>query len=169
MKPFEHNLSTELKTVVIIEFENKYAQSFKLLNEQWITKYFKIESEDLLVLNNPYDYIINPGGKILLASLNNNIVGTCALLKKDQSHYELAKMAVSEEYQGKKIGKKLGQAAINLTRQSGGSRISLETSSLLIPAITLYESLGFTVQQNQCKSTYARCDVQMELVLQVIS
>lgn len=165
MKPLEHNSPPELETVVIIEFENKYAQSFKLLNEQWITKYFEIEPEDLLVLNNPYDYIIQPGGKILLASLNDKIVGTCALIKKDQYHYELAKMAVPEEHQGKKIGKKLGQAAIKLTSKIGGNRITLETSSLLIPAITLYENLGFTVMKDQCVSAYARCDVQMELVL----
>lgn len=161
----DHLKPLDSENVVILDYEDRYAQSFKLLNEQWITKYFEVETEDELVLNNPFDYIIKPGGKILFASLNDKIIGTCALLKKEQHHYELAKMAVSEEFQGKRIGRKLGQAAINLTKQIEGKRITLETSSLLIPAIALYKNLGFTVQENPCKSEYSRCDVQMELML----
>ena len=160
-----NHLTSDSENALIIDYEDRYAQSFKVLNEQWITKYFEMEPEDILVLNNPHDYIIKPGGKILFASLNDKIIGTCALLKKDQHHYELAKMAVSEECQGKGIGKKLGQAAINLAKQIGGKRITLETSSLLITAISLYKNLGFTVQENPCKSEYSRCDVQMELML----
>lgn len=136
------------------------------MNEAWITKYFKIESEDLLILNNPYNYIIKPGGKIIFASFNNEIAGTCALLRKSETHYELAKMAVSEKYQGNLIGKNLGQVAIDRVKQLGGRRITLETSSLLIPAISLYRKLGFKkLENNSCASVYARADVQMALIL----
>ena len=66
-----------------------------------------VEKTDLPMLNNPKKNIIDKGGYILFAKYKNKIVGTAALIFSEKGNYELAKMAVTEGYQGKQIGKKL--------------------------------------------------------------
>jgi len=46
---------------------------------------------------------LQPGGHILMARYNREIVGTCALIKTDDDTYELAKMAVTERARGKTL------------------------------------------------------------------
>ena len=151
--------------VEIIPFEVKYAEDFKNLNYSWISKYFEIEREDRRTLENPQETIIDPGGCILLARLNEKIVGTSALMKVDAKHYELVKMAVDEKHQGKQIGKRLGEKIVHKARDLGAQRITLESASILTPAITLYKKLGFSVlQTGQCSEEYERCDIMMELI-----
>ncbi|MEQ9290301.1 MAG: bifunctional helix-turn-helix transcriptional regulator/GNAT family N-acetyltransferase [Cyclobacteriaceae bacterium] len=155
-----------LDEVEIIDFEPKHAGIFKQLNEEWITRYFTLEEEDIHILDNPLDSIIKPGGHILLASYHQEIVGTCSLLKIDKDHYEMVKMAVTAKCQGKQIGKKLGLATIDRAKACGAKRITLETNKILTPAINLYHKLGFMMSSDDhCASVYERCDVQMELNL----
>jgi len=53
-------------------------EDFKRLNYEWIEK-FKLESTDHQSLNHPSEKILQPGGHILMARYNREIVGTCAL------------------------------------------------------------------------------------------
>jgi hypothetical protein len=46
------------------------------LNIEWLSKYFKIEPKDELVLSNPQEEIIDKGGMIFYAKYNEVIVGT---------------------------------------------------------------------------------------------
>lgn len=139
---------------------------FRQLNEEWISRYFKLEPADLKALNHPEEYILKPGGGILFAELNGQVVGTCALIKMaDGNSYELAKMAVSPAAQGQQIGYLLGQAAVQRVRDLGGRRVYLETNSTLAPALALYHKLGFQHLAEPNPSPYARADVQMELLL----
>jgi len=55
-----------------------------------------------------------------MARYNREIVGTCALIKTDDT-YELAKMAV-ERARGKNIGWLLGQA-VNVARKLGAKKV----------------------------------------------
>ena len=71
-------------------------------------------------------------------------------------------MAVDEKARGRNIGYLLGKAIINKAKNLGASKIQLETSSKLIPALSLYRKLGFT-EIPFVKSGYKRCDVKMEL------
>ncbi|MFY0654802.1 MAG: GNAT family N-acetyltransferase [Cyclobacteriaceae bacterium] len=155
-----------MSEVEIIEFDERYADQFRDLNIEWITKYFRLENEDEYILNNPMESIIKKGGTILFARYENEIVGTCALINSNDGHFELAKMAITEKHQGKKIGKKLGDRAISKARELGAKKLSLETNSVLKPAITLYNSLGFEEKpHDSCSSAYERCNVLMELDL----
>lgn len=89
--------------VKIVEYDPKCQQNFRDLNEEWISKFFKMEASDYKMLDNPEDYIINKGGYIVFALLNEEVVGTCALIKTSDEPliFELAKMAVSPKAQGK--------------------------------------------------------------------
>jgi GNAT superfamily N-acetyltransferase len=153
-------------TIEIVDFEPKYKDAYKALNEEWISRYFKLEETDYIMLENPQDYVIKPGGYIFVALYKNKPVGVCALVKSKglDYDYELAKMAVSPFVQGKKIGFLLGQALIAKAESLGAKRIYLESNTLLKPAINLYYKLGFVKIENRT-SKYERVDIQMELLL----
>jgi GNAT superfamily N-acetyltransferase len=155
--------STDIK---IIDYDQQYQQTFRDLNVEWISKYFKMEEADYKVLDNPDDYILKKGGHIFVALYKNEPLGVCALIKMNdlQDGYELAKMAVSPKAQGKNMGWLLGQAIINKAKSLGASTIYLESNTVLIPAISLYRKLGFE-EISGLNSAYRRCNIQMELKL----
>jgi len=74
-------------------------------------------------------------------------------------------MAVSEEFQGMQIGKKLALTAIGYAYEKGANRIVLETSPKLKAAINLYENLGFQLIEKTAPSKYKRTLFKMELKL----
>jgi len=156
----------ESKDVKIVEYEDHYQTAFRLLNEEWISTYFKMEEADYKALDNPKEYILDKGGKIFVALYNNEPVGVCALIKMDDPDYdfELAKMAVSPKIQGKSVGWLLGQAVVNTAKELGASNLFLESNTILKPAINLYQKLGFKKIVSRSIS-YERCNIQMELSL----
>lgn len=157
----------ESKNVTVVEYQPKYQQAFKELNEQWISQYFEIEEADRKVLDNPKTQIINKGGFIFVALYDNEPVGVCALLKMNDPvyDYELVKMAVRPGMQGKNIGWLLGQTVINKARTLKAKALYLESNTILKPAISLYEKMGFKRVVGRT-TPYKRCNIQMELRLQ---
>lgn len=154
--------------VAVIPFEPRYREDFKRLNVEWLEKHFYVEAIDNEVLSQPERMILAPGGHIFLARLGGGagetgegeIVGTCALIKTPDG-FELSKMAVTERYQGLRIGHRLLQAAIAAFRQTGAARLFLESNSKLKTAIRLYERNGFEHAARPEPSHYVRADVYM--------
>ena len=130
--------------VEIVTYNPKYKKDFKDLNIEWISNYFVVEPNDVKALDHAEDYIINKGGEIFSAILDNEVLGVCALIKSDGKNYdyELAKMAVSPRAQGKGVGLLLAESAIKWAKEKGASKIYLESNTKLKPAIKLYEKLG---------------------------
>jgi putative acetyltransferase len=81
------------------------AAAFRRLNVEWLERFFVVEPDDHLVLNEPSREIIRPGGKILLAEISAEIVGCCALIAQpaDPASWEIAKLAVTAGFQGQGI------------------------------------------------------------------
>lgn len=156
----------ESKNVKIVEFESQYKEAFKALNVEWISNYFEMEAADYKALDNPEEYILNKGGKILVALYDDEPVGVCALIKMNNPDYdfEMAKMAVSPKAQGKSIGWLLGQEIIKTAKDLGAKKIYLESNTILKPAINLYYKMGFE-KVFGLETPYKRCNIQMELVL----
>jgi len=156
----------ESKDVVIVPFEPKFKQAFKELNVQWISQYFEMEAADYKALDNPESYIINKGGKILVALYQGQVVGVCALIRMDDPNYdfEMAKMAVLPEARGRRIGWLLGTAIIETAKKAGAKKLYLESNTILKPAINLYYKLGFKKIPGG-HSPYKRADIHMELDL----
>jgi putative acetyltransferase len=155
------------KEVSIREFIPGDAPSFRSLNEDWITKYFRIEPKDEKTFADPEATILNPGGRILFAVAEGRCVGCCALLRISDNEFEVVKMAVTPAFQGMGIARKLLLSVIETARVAGAHRLYLETNHQLTPAIRLYESVGFTHLDPSriTPSPYARADVFMELNL----
>lgn len=161
----EKKKGRESRAVQIQPYQQKHLEVFRRLNQEWITTHFKMEQPDYEVLDNPKKYILDRGGFIFVATIDRKPVGVCALLKqKENKSYELAKMAVSPEHQGKSIGWMLGQAVIEKAISLKAHRLFLESNTLLTPAINLYQKLGFQKIVGP-PTPYERCNIQMELKL----
>ena len=153
------------KQVTIREFEPGDEIAFRELNEEWITRYFRMEAKDRESLYDSHAHILAPGGRIFFAAIDGRRVGCCALVPCGDGDFEVAKMAVTAECQGGGIGRKLLTAVVESARHSGIRRLHLETNHILTPAIRLYESIGFRHVTPTVPSPYARADVFMEMLL----
>jgi GNAT superfamily N-acetyltransferase len=153
-----------LNQITILNYEPQLAPYFKQINAAWIEHYFKLEEHDLHQLETPEESILDPGGAILFARYENEIAGTCALIKTGETEFELAKMGVDEKFRGKQIGKTLLIAAIEKAKALGATKVWLGSSTKLQAALRLYEQYGFKHVPLQ-PSPYARADVRMELNL----
>jgi putative acetyltransferase len=153
--------------IVIRQFQPGDAAAFRRLNEEWITRFFRIEPKEELVLADPQRTILDPGGRIFFATAAERCVGCCALIRIREREFEVAKTAVEPSYQGAGIGRRLLDAAIEEARNVGARRLYLETNHVLTPAIRLYESVGFKHMDADriVPSAYERADVYMELML----
>ena len=150
--------------VEIIGYRKDLAPHFRALNEAWLKKFFSIEPKDVEVLGDPDTFIIQKGGHIYFAKLGNEIVGTFALIPEGKGVYELGKMAVKEEYQGRSIGNKLLQHCLVQARVLGASKVILYSNTILGPAIHLYQKWGFE-EVPLGASDYKRSNIKMEKVI----
>mgnify|MGYP000048728152 FL=1 len=149
--------------IEIIDFEPKYRDDFKNLNVEWLEKYFEVEPYDKEVLSNPEKYILEKGGKIFFAKLEDKIIGTVALMPKNSS-FELTKMAVTDKIQSKGIGSLLMQKCIDEARNLGLKEIFLFSNTKLDKAINLYKKVGF-LEEYFDSSDYKRANIYMTLKL----
>ena len=155
-----------MSQVKIITYNKKYKKYFKHLNYEWLEQYFFVEPEDDKLLNDPEKFIIKKGGQIFFARINNKIIGTCAAIKIDRYTFELSKMAVTKQAQGKQAGKKLALSVIGFAFSKKAKFVTLLTNKKLFPAINLYKQLGFEIEYEEVKSNYERKIFRMTLLLQ---
>lgn len=129
--------------VAIKEYSSKLKKHFDSLNREWLEEYFEVEKSDESVLTDPRNKIIKKGGRIFFAFLDDNIAGTCAVLKHAGDRYEIAKMAVAKKYRGQGVGKILLEKAVSEVKKLGAGELYLQTNSSLKAANKLYRSKGF--------------------------
>ena len=154
-----------MEDLEIVHYEPSLKSHFKELNHEWLNKYFFVTEEDDKILSDP-EKIIHDGGCILFVKLNGEIVGTCALIKESDEEYEIAKMAVTEKAQGKKVGYELMQAILNEAKKRGAKIISLDTANRLKAAIHLYKKSGFVQSAEETiHPLFGRMTFRMELRL----
>jgi Acetyltransferases len=155
--------ATTPQGIRIIDFDPRWREAFATLNIEWLEHWFVVEDYDREVLGNPEQYILAHGGRILFAvDGEERALGTVALKHEGDGVYELTKMAVSPEARGRGVGRLLMNAALDLYRTLDARELFLESSRLLGPALTLYESVGFRHHPApRAGSHYARADVHM--------
>jgi ribosomal protein S18 acetylase RimI-like enzyme len=152
-------------TVEIISFEKQYAKDFYKLNIEWLETFFYVEPFDEEVLSKPEHYIINKGGYIFFAKINDEIVGTVALMPMaNKNDFELTKMAVSPNHRGYKIGQKLMQHCIDYSKSIRLQKLILYSNTKLENAIYIYRKYGFIEIPVEPNSPYKRSNIKMELV-----
>ncbi len=152
------------KEVIIIPFDSKYIKDFSDLNIAWLEKYFVVEPHDSELLNTSEKLIINNDGYIFFAKIDNQIIGTVALMKIANKQYELGKMAVDPQFQGMKVGHKLMQQCISLANTNNWEKLILYSNTKLENAIHLYKKHGFKEIKLEESSPYLRSNIKMELI-----
>ena len=145
-----------------IELDNPaHAADFIRLNEQWIRAHFVLEDTDRALAANPFK-IVESGGHILSLVEAGRVVGVCALFKEGDGRYQLARMAVAPECQGRGFGEQLMVAALALARERGAVSVFLLSNTVLAAAIALYRKHGFVTVTTGQHPVYARCNIVME-------
>ncbi len=148
----------------IIPFDKAHTKAFYNLNIEWLQTYFYVEPLDEEVLSNPETYIIDKGGHIFFAILNDAVVGTVALMPtKTKGIFELTKMAVLPNHRGLKIGQQLLQYCIDFSIKERFKGLMLYSNTKLENAIYIYRKFGFIEIPVEANSPYKRGNIKMEL------
>jgi len=156
----------EIVNLKILDYEPRHQPYFENLNREWIEKDFVLEPLDIFVLTKPEEAILQPGGAILMASVDDEIVGTAGLRKLGNDCFEFTKMAVTPSWRGKGIGEALARAAIEKATRLGASKLVLYSQTCLPGAVPLYKKIGF--KEIPLDKAYSRCDIKMGMKLDTI-
>lgn len=105
---------------------------------------FQHFDEELATL--PGEYAA-PRGTLLLARVDGEIAGCCALRPLDASDYpnaaEMKRLYVRRAFRGFGLGRQLAEAVLDAARQAGYDCVLLDTLDEMEAARQLYEDLGF--------------------------
>ena len=107
-----------------------HLNDFVNLNEEWISKYFSLEEADLELASNPSKVIENKGFIFSLVE-ESKVIGVCALFNEGNGIYELARMAVSPNYQGRGFGNILMNECISKARSIEATKVYLISNTKL--------------------------------------
>lgn len=104
-------------------------------------------------LNDPKKHYIKSGGMFYVLEIDGKIVGTIAVIKKDNTA-ELKRWYVDKDFQGKGYGSKLLDKAILFCIENGINKIEFETSKKFTKAHLLYKKRGFKTVREDDRSFY---------------
>lgn len=88
-----------------------------------------------------------PRGALLLATVDGQVAGCCALRPLDAADYpnaaEMKRLYVRRAFRGLGLGRQLAESALDTARQGGYTTVLLDTLDDMEAARALYEDLGF--------------------------
>ena len=130
--------STPEELDALREIVREYARSLKVdLSFQEIDA----ELQDL-----PGEYV-EPRGGLLLALVDGEVAGCCALRPLDVSDYpnacEMKRLYVRRAFRGFGLGRQLAEATLDIARRGGYANVLLDTLDEMESARVLYADLGF--------------------------
>lgn len=154
--------------ILIVKYEDQYAEAFERLNRAWLERYGLFEEGDRQYLEHPQETILAHGGEIFFALNGSEVVGTCAVIPRSKESVELAKLAVADQVQGQGLGRRLTETGIAWARAQGAQKVVLVSSTKLRQALSLYEKLGFSYGPLPAETGYETADIYMELSLEPV-
>ena len=108
--------------------------------------------------NNGYFAVLEAGGAI---------IGSYGIWRMKAEECELRKMYLDARHRGKGLGKMLLEHALRKAEELSYKVVCLETASVLVEAIALYEKYGFSPYQPEHMST--RCNQAYRKVIKANS
>ncbi|WP_348763670.1 bifunctional helix-turn-helix transcriptional regulator/GNAT family N-acetyltransferase [Hyphomonas atlantica] len=171
----EHPLSARIEHVANpaglenVEFTDDLAPHFDRISREWVEEMFRLEAEDIAMIENPRAKVIDKGGTILFVrDPELGIIGTCALMPMEDGGVELTKMGVLSSARGRRAGDFLMRQILKRAREMKVQDLFLLTNSKCEAAIRLYEKYGFRHDAEIMRRyghRYERCDVTMSYAM----
>jgi len=146
----------------IISYDPKFKRAFHDLTMAWLAPNFTVEPQHTEMLENPERIILEPGGDVFFAVEDGKAVGTVAIRNCGDGVFELTKLGVDPKAGGRGYGRRLCERVIDFFIAQNGSRLFLETHSMLKPAMAIYEKLGFELADNPSGAEYLCTNSYME-------
>ena len=87
--------------------------------------------------------VLADAGAFLVAYLEDVAVGCGAVRRLDEATSEIKRMYVDPSARGQGVGRAIVESLEREARLLGARRIVLETGTRLVPAIKLYEAMGY--------------------------
>lgn len=159
------------RDVEIIAYDRALLPAFQRLNKIWIDRFFHLEAEDERELEMAEELLVNAGGQIFFAlekdapRIPENVLGCVGVYLRKPDFYEIIKLAVADHAQGRGLGRKLAQTAVDFIAAQGASRAVILSNRSLVPAISLYNDMGFIEVELGYKHLFERADIEMVLPL----
>ena len=151
-------LYTEMK---IIKYTQEFKWAFIDLNLAWLNKYFRVETQDMEMLNG-VDDLIECGAAVYFAVEENITIATCMICPRDNNVWEICKLATDEKYQGKGAGAAVLKACIDYAKDHGAEKLMIVSNRILSAAMHLYAKFGF-YEVPIDNMEYERVNIQLEL------
>lgn len=111
------------------------------------------------MLLNPRAEVIDKGGEIFFATCNNAVAGTVSMIKLSDEVFEMAKLAVDDEFQGMGIGKKLIQKCIDFALEKGVRKI------IFRPTASCRAPFTFTINSVLPKSLWTGINMPLRILI----
>jgi GNAT superfamily N-acetyltransferase len=112
-------------TIRILDYDPRWRDDFRAPQHRLARTLLRRRTDRPRGLSDPERHILADGGRVLFAiDTDDRAVGTVALKHEGEGVYELTKMAVDPAQQGRGIGRRLLQRAIDAYRQCEGANCS---------------------------------------------
>lgn len=145
----------------IVSYQDKYKKDFIDLNLAWIKKYFKVEAQDVKMLNEVENFLAK-GAAVYFAMEQDKVIATCMVVPIDNQVWEICKLATDEHYMGKGAGSAVLKASMNYAKEHGAKKLMIVTNTILSAAMHLYNKFGFQEVPID-NMEYERVNIQLEL------
>lgn len=143
-----------------------HKERFGALNREWLVRYFRVEDHDEAAFADPEGHVLESGGVLLFAQVGNEIIGTGSLVPMEKAVFEIAKMAVTDAWQGRGIGEQMLVALIARAVQKNAQRLFIVSNTALEPAIRLYRKHGFADSAESRHGHYERGNITLERAME---
>jgi putative acetyltransferase len=98
-------------------------------------------------------------GVFFIARQAGRLVGTGALIPRQDGIAEIVRMSVAKDVRRQGIGKKILSELVNHARQAGFKRLILETTTTWQEVVEFYLHCGFRITHRQDGDTYFALDL----------
>jgi putative acetyltransferase len=156
IKPIEGHQIADAKKVILTIGRQLY-QWEETLDE--IVERFD-QQDELSDIDNFQSYYFGNSGLFLVVIDDNQVVGTGAVRRIDESVCELKRLWLLESYHGKGLGYRVLQKLIKFAQEKGYKKILLETDHAQERAFRFYRKAGFQLTE---KYNDRNSDVYMEM------
>ncbi|MEM8712261.1 MAG: helix-turn-helix domain-containing GNAT family N-acetyltransferase, partial [Planctomycetota bacterium] len=131
----------------IVPYRDELAPEFLVITREWIEAMDTVEPHDLNALENPRAEILQRGGRIFFVQGGDgNVLGTCALEKKQEGLMELSKIAVRSAARGRGAGEFLLRGVLRQAEELyPGAQLFLLIGRRGEAALPLFRKVGFEI------------------------